>query len=137
MENTNEKTRERYIKAYLNEQTSEYVLNRDYGKTTEREHYHAIAKPKNQKGLICYSAYKYGHIKAEKINQLKRFTRNNKSIKEIANDLLIHATKSSTKNARIIYSREQKKTLYNKVMDYYNELNTDNNILEIDEILQL
>lgn len=119
LKSTNETTRERYIKAYLNEQTNEYILNRDYGKKNNREHYHAIATPKQNifinKGeikiynAVRFNAYKYGQIKADRINKLKRFTKNNKTLEEIATDLMNHATKSSTKESKIIYSRPNKK----------------------------
>lgn len=119
LENTTEQTRLRYIKAYLNSQTNEYILNRDYGKTTEREHYHAIVKLKDSK-LVNFKAYRYGQIRAERLNQLKRFTKNNKTIKEIANDLMIHATKQSTKGAKIIYSRttKPKNDILQEIYDY-------------------
>jgi len=108
LKTTNSETRQRYIKTYLNEQTSEYILNIDYGKTNKREHYHAIAKPKYK--LIVYTAYKYGLIKGERINQLKRFTRANKSLEDIAESLTQHATKNSTKDNKIIYSRAPRKS---------------------------
>ena len=108
LKTTNEETRKRYIKSYLNEETSDYILNRDYGKTTEREHYHAIVKPRY--ATINYKRYKYGFIKGERLNQLKRFTNKNKSLEDVAESLTEHATKNSTRDNKIIYSRTQKKS---------------------------
>lgn len=105
---TSQKTRLRYIKNYLNEQATEYILNCDYGKANDREHYHAIIKPKYRK-MVNYTAYKYGNIKAEIINKLPRFTRANKSLEEVAKSLTEHATKNTTKDTKIIYSRALRK----------------------------
>lgn len=96
LKRTAQKTRLRYIKNFLNEQTSAYILNCDYGTLKEREHYHALAIPKGQ--LIAYQFYKYGNIKGELI-------RRNKSLLETAKDLTNHALKDTTKGAKIIYSR--------------------------------
>lgn len=112
LKNTSQKTRIRYIKQFLLEQTSQYILNCDYGKTTEREHYHAIAKAKYH--YIVYTLYRYGNIKGEPINKLKRFTRANKSLEEIAESLTAHATKNTTKDTKIIYSRTQTTTKANE-----------------------
>lgn len=112
LKKTSDITRLRYIKQYLNEQTTEYILNCDYGNENEREHYHAIAKP-ILKDSIYFNAYKLGQIKATRINQLKRFTKNNKTIEQITNDFLNHAIKESTKDSKIIYSRKPRKTKTN------------------------
>lgn len=122
LKNTNEKTRLRYIKKFLNEQANEYILNCDYGKTTEREHYHAIVNP-IVKDMVYYRAYKLGKINGRRINKLKRFTKNNKTLKEIAQDLTEHATKNSTKNTKIIYSRNIRKAKKNPYKEQiYNEI---------------
>lgn len=104
---TSQKTRERYIKAFLNEQAENYILNCDFGKTTSREHYHAAATPKYK--YFVYDLYKYGYLKGEILNKLERFKRANKTPQEIAEYLTQHATKNSTKNSKIIYSRRLKK----------------------------
>lgn len=105
LKSTNERTRERYIKDFLKNQTSEYILNRDYGKKTEREHYHAIAKPL-YRGFIDKTDYlKYGTLNAEPINKLQRFVKNNDTPQDIAKRLTEHALKNSTKESRIIYSK--------------------------------
>lgn len=105
MESTTEQTRLRYIKNYLNEQASEYVLNCDYGVRNEREHYHAIIKPKHK--IIILSKYKYGYLKAEKLFMLQRY--NIKDADLLSKFLSDHATKETTKNSRIIYSRTLRK----------------------------
>lgn len=102
--NRTAKNRERDIRRFLNKQCEEYILNKDYGKDTEREHYHAIAKAK-YKDFLFLKGYKMGYVLAEPINQLKRFNKNNDSNETIAKRLTEHATKNSTRNSKIIYSK--------------------------------
>lgn len=100
--------RERIVKSYLNRNANEYILNCDYGTTNEREHYHAIATPKAD--LFKYDSFiKYGYLQRELIGVYKRFKNINKSLEDIAERLTEHATKESTKNSRIIYSRRNYK----------------------------
>lgn len=100
--------RERIIKNYLNRNANEYILNCDFGTTNEREHYHAIATPKAD--LFKYDSFiKYGYLQRELIGVYKRFKNINKSLEDIAERLTEHATKESTKNSRIIYSRRNYK----------------------------
>ena len=102
---TTPKTRERYIKAYLNDFASDYVLNIDYGKTTKREHYHAIATPKYKIFMLDIFSKQYGFLQCESIGNLKRYANINKSLEDIAKRLTNHATKDTTNKGRIIYSR--------------------------------
>ena len=102
---TTPKTRERYIKAYLNDFASDYVLNIDYGKTTKREHYHAIATPKYKIFMLDIFSKQYGFLQCESIGNLKRYANINKSLEDIAERLTNHATKDTTDKGRIIYSR--------------------------------
>lgn len=108
---TSDKTRLRYIKSYLNEQAENYILNIDYGDKNNREHYHAIIKPK-YKNKIYYSAYKYGSIKAEYIKQ-NRLKNQNETIEDLIERLTNHAIKDTTKDNRIIYSRNLKANIKN------------------------
>lgn len=113
LKKTTQKTRERYIKAFLNDQASNYILNCDYGKKNNREHYHAAATPKYK--YFVYDLYKNGFIKGEILNKMERFKRANKTPQEIAETLTQHATKNSVKDSRIIYSRAIRK--YKKIDD--------------------
>lgn len=112
MKKTTEETRRRYIKRFLNEQASAYILNRDYGTENKREHYHALIVAKYQ-NMIYLQAYKLGQINILKVNQLKRYRKNNKSLEDIAKDLMIHSIKESTNNNKIIYSRNLRKNIEN------------------------
>ena len=105
---TNQITRLRYVKHYLNKYACNYVLNVDYGKITQREHYHAIARPK-YKEFIFDEWQQYGFLKGDIIGNAKRYKNINKSLEDIAERLTEHATKESTKNSRIIYSRRNYK----------------------------
>lgn len=110
LNNTNAETRKRYVIAWLTKQCDQYVLNIDYGTTTEREHYHAIAQPRNER--LNYKAFKYGFIHYEIIGALKRFKNANKDINKLAKRLSKHAFKTTTRQAKIIYSRPNNR--YNK-----------------------
>lgn len=127
LKRTNQKTRLRYIKTFLNEQAKRYILNCDYGRLNDREHYHAIINPKC-KGMIYFKPYKYGRINAIKINKLKRYKKNNKTLEEIATDLMNHTIKDTTKNTKVIYSRELKK---NKRNPYKKQLKAQEEIIKL------
>lgn len=110
MKKITESNRLRYIKRFLNEQTSDYILNKDYGHKNGREHYHAIVKAK-YRNMLYLKAYKIGTITAEKIKLIDRYTKQERSLEDIAKDLTEHATKESTQNNKIIYSRPHRKAL--------------------------
>lgn len=104
------KTRERYIKQFLNSQTSEYILNCDYGETgTKRQHFHAVAVPLNHIKGVNLKIYKYGRINAEYFKKSQRFKYLDRDLNKCAKVLLNHTIKPSTQNTRIIYSRRLKK----------------------------
>lgn len=106
LQNTNKQTRLQYIKRYLNDFASDYVLNVDYGALNSREHYHAIATPKYK--IFLLNRYKYGNIQAVKIHSNKRYKNINKSDKEIATRFYNHATKQTTKGEKLIFARPNK-----------------------------
>lgn len=99
---TTKEERKKIITAFLNNQCDYYILNCDYGKTTNREHYHALSIVKDK--FINWSIYntKYGHLHIKPIN----FT-NNQSEESKINYLLNHALKETTDN-KIIYSRSKR-----------------------------
>ena len=98
---TNEKTRRKYISRWLKSLTPFYVANIDYGKTTAREHYHAIitadAPPPK--------TWSYGFIDILKVATSETDT---KRVSKYISKLTNHAIKNTTKSKRIIYSREPK-----------------------------
>lgn len=101
LEKTNQKTRLRYIKDFLNKQASEYMLNLDYGKANNREHYHAIILSRYK--VILAKEYKYGVLRFYKCHPTYNYV-NAKydSIDKLTN----HAFKETTRESKIIYSRK-------------------------------
>jgi hypothetical protein len=95
---TTEKTRRIYVSRYLKEISSYYVANIDYGKTTQREHYHAVINMPHSK-----IKWLYGHSLAKKIRDREiDNTRTSKYMSKISN----HALKDSGRFKRLIYSRK-------------------------------
>lgn len=104
MSKTSQKTRIRYIKDFLNKQSTEYMLNADYGTKNNREHYHALIVSR-YKVIVSDEWNKYGFMKVKKMCP----TLNNWNNKLTAEKLLNHAFKATTKDFKIIYSRQAKK----------------------------
>lgn len=96
---TSENTRHAYVKRFLKDINVPYVANIDYGAKNEREHYHALV----QSVRIDYSKWKYGAINGQKIHDIKKSV---KALPKYINKLANHAIKKTTKQNRIIYSRE-------------------------------
>lgn len=99
LENTTKKTRHEYIRRFLKENCYSYLANIDYGTQNEREHYHAIAVLNKPKELINYP-YGFKNIKTINLNSLD-ITKISKYITKLKN----HCLKVSTKNERLIYSK--------------------------------
>jgi hypothetical protein len=95
---TTEATRKTYVARYLKEHYPSYVANKDYGKTTNREHYHAIVISDK----VDFKTWPYGRLNAKAIyNHKNDIVRTSKYVAKLSN----HALKTSTKQARLIYSR--------------------------------
>jgi len=96
--NTNTDTRRQYVRRYL-QQFGSYVGNIDYGKTNEREHYHAILQ---YDGKLDYHEWqkKCGNIDFQKVKNP-----NSVAMSKYISKLTNHAIKETTKGCRIIYSR--------------------------------
>lgn len=105
---TSRSTRRRYVSRYLKSQSCEYVANIDFGKTTEREHYHALVFAPNQK-IDLKPWHKYGAIVAEKVRGKKD---DDKRLAKYITKLTRHALKESTRakasTPRLIYCRHPK-----------------------------
>lgn len=97
LNNTSEETRRQYVRRWLSKY-GYYVANIDYGKTTEREHYHAI--------VLCdriEKTWQYGFI------DIKTARTKNASELRLAkyiSKLTNHAIKTTTKQSRLIYSKD-------------------------------
>ena len=99
LSNTNEKTRRRYVSRFLKKVSDYYVANIDYGKTTEREHYHAVILT----DFVEPTLWPYGFIYTERIkNHLKTPLKLSKYVSKLTN----HAIKESTKRNVYIYSKK-------------------------------
>lgn len=103
---TSEETRRRYIRRFLKEQCIGYVANVDYGKTNDREHYHAVVVPRGS--LVDFKPYcdffDKSRIDAEKIS-LVNTEKSRDCLARYINKLTNHALKDSGHSQRLIYSR--------------------------------
>ena len=80
LENTNEETRRKYLRDFLNEIAIDYVFNIDIGKRNEREHYHAVVLTTK---LISNTRWKEITKSNSQIN-FEKLNTDKKSIKKIA-----------------------------------------------------
>lgn len=79
-----------------------YILNIDYGKTNEREHYHAIVGTEYDLNLGNYLDLVYPCFTK---TELIRFDSNSfKKIPKYINKLSNHAIKNTTRNSRIVFN---------------------------------
>lgn len=98
LSNTSEKTRRRYVSRFLKSVSTSYLANIDYGKTTEREHYHAVVLC----DFVDPKCWSYGFIYTERIkNHINAPVKLSKYVSKLTN----HAIKESTKRNVYIYSR--------------------------------
>ena len=95
---TTEKTRRTYVSRFLKENCIEYIANIDFGAKNGREHYHAVVSVDNK---LDYSKWKFGALNGVKIRKNSKPLVMAKYINKLSN----HATKSTTKNSRLISSR--------------------------------
>lgn len=108
LQNTNERTRRRYVAKFLGTQTYHYVANIDFGNKNNREHYHFIAMIEKN---INMQQWTYG------ANNVKLIKMSKKDIKATKNYLLKlnnHSYKESTRLKRIIRDRNK-----NNYIDLY------------------
>lgn len=100
LNSTNEQTRRKYISRFL--KGSNYVANIDFGKNTQREHYHAVAD-------VLFEDYPYGFFNRKEIrlqfNDLGECTTTRRLSKYVAK-LSFHALKDTTKHSKLLYSRK-------------------------------
>lgn len=90
------------IKKCINQFDFKYILNIDYGKTTEREHYHCIIGTNKKIDLDKdfkekYNSFCSAFMVNNKIDDLKRLSK-------YINKLTNHCIKSTCKRERIIYN---------------------------------
>ena len=101
--NKSERTKRDIIKQFLNTHDFKYILNIDYGKTTQRQHFHCILATNIDMDVNQFfqSFYKGGYslsIPCKKgVDDLTRLT---KYIDKLVN----HCIKATTKKQRIVYN---------------------------------
>lgn len=99
LNSTNEKTRHRYVTAYLNSISRCYYGNVDYGSANEREHYHAVANL----SASPLPEWKYGFWNVKSVRKSKKGLGDVNSIATYMNKLTNHANKLTT--GRSFHSR--------------------------------
>lgn len=90
LEKTSPATRRQYVSRYLSAISSRYIANIDFGKNTDREHYHFIIDTPPVK-------WQYGFMNS------KRFPVHDR--KKVSNYILKYGFHSTKKNSRLIYGK--------------------------------
>lgn len=103
LNSTTLETRRKYVQRQLKQVSNYYVANIDFGKNTEREHFHALVV-----GVLHRSDFQdwidnYGYIWIENVYQTKSEVKLSKYISKLTN----HAIKETTKRQCYIYSRSK------------------------------
>lgn len=97
LQRTSKETRRRYVSRYLKSQCSVYVANIDYGADFGREHYHAVVN-----GRINPQMWLYGALNVQKMHNTSKDA---EKISKYITKLTLHAVKHTTKNEKLIYSK--------------------------------
>lgn len=95
---TNELTRRKYVSRWLRSFGVPYVANIDYGKNTNREHYHAVIGCLIPSKSWCYG---FSDIELIKTNNDNDIICLSKYVSKLTN----HAIKETTKRCALLYSR--------------------------------
>lgn len=100
--NKTDRTKRDLMKSVLNTHDFKYMLNIDYGKRTEREHYHCILATNIDFDVNQYiQSYYPCHCLAIQCKKGKKdFVRLSKYINKLTN----HCLKATTKNRRMLYN---------------------------------
>lgn len=103
--NTSFITRRKYVSRFLKLCSADYAANIDFGRTHNREHYHAVvAVEKIPPEALQLWRNKCGAVNVEKI----RHSKDNKAVALYMTKLFNHAIKLNTgMNNRILYSRSK------------------------------
>lgn len=96
-------SREELVKRGLNDFSTDYVANIDFGEKNLREHYHAVCLDLRQKDWKKYQG-SFGFVKVEKVNK------SSKRLCEYLDKLTNHALKETAAfGVKMIYCRKRRK----------------------------
>ena len=100
--NKSSRTKRDLIKKCISQSDFKYILNIDYGKRTEREHYHCILATNKDINIndLFQSQYPSFSLSILCKNGLNDFKRLSKYINKLVN----HCVKATTKKQRIVYN---------------------------------
>ena len=100
--NKSERTKRDLIKKYLNTHDFKYILNIDYGKQTQRQHFHCILATNQNIDINQYfqGNYPCHSLSIQCKNGIDDFKRLTKYIDKLVN----HCIKSSTRRQRLVYN---------------------------------
>lgn len=127
------RTKRDLVKKVLNDYDFKYILNIDYGKNTEREHYHCILATNYNLDIneLFQSNYKGGFSLSI---QCKNGVDDIKRLSKYINKLVNHCIKATTNKQRIVYNFKgydelfpystDKRIAY--LLDYYKLYNKNN-----------
>lgn len=106
LNSTNDETRRKYVRRFLKEYSNCYIANIDFGKKTDREHYHAVILIEDGSFIQNWS---FGYSSAYPIKDNKSSSeRISKYMLKIAN----HFVKKTVKRNKVIYSIYRDKWVY-------------------------
>lgn len=102
--NMSDRTKRDLIKDSLNSYSKDilYILNVDYGKQTEREHYHCIVGTNTPLDLTSYLKLHYPCF--THCQRIRLHSSDIKRVSKYINKLTNHCCKVSTKNKRVVYN---------------------------------
>lgn len=100
LNSTSIETRRKYVQRFLKTQSDYYLANIDFGKNTQREHYHAVVVSSH----IEAKKWDYGFTWTERIHVCKD---SDLKLAKYVSKLTNHAIKETTKRQCYIYSRRK------------------------------
>lgn len=101
LDSTSVDTRRKYVQRQLKSVSNKYVANIDFGKSSQREHYHAVVVGNLRRSDFQEWIDNYGHIWIEDVHKTSSEEKLAKYISKLTN----HAIKETTKRQCYIYSR--------------------------------
>ena len=100
LEETSQSTRRKYVSRFLKKYDCLYVANIDFGKTNQREHYHALISTNK----VNHKDWLYGDIDFKRVRN-KNIQTDTKRLSKYIAKLSNHAIKETTQRCCLLYSR--------------------------------